>query len=99
MTRSARRDYAAAAHHITSRGVCREPLVHGGFDRQTFFRWLERSVARCGWNLFAYCLMTNHYHLVLIAPEAALIRGMHLLNGGFAQAFNRRHATTGHVFE
>jgi putative transposase len=51
------------------------------------------------WECYAYCLMTNHYHLVIETPDANLARGMRQLNGVYTQCFNRHHGHTGHVFQ
>jgi REP element-mobilizing transposase RayT len=62
-------------------------------------RFLGDVVARYGWICHAYCLMTNHYHLLIETPEANLSRGMHLLNGVYTQWFNRRHRRVGHLLQ
>jgi len=60
---------------------------------------LSRIADRFGWQVWAYCLMDNHYHLLVETPQANLSRGMRELNGVYTQAFNRRHARVGHVFQ
>lgn len=86
-------------YHITARGVRRESLYLDGEDRQKFLRTVARVVAAHGWRCHAYCLMTNHYHLLLETPEPDLSLGMQRLNGAYAQRFNWRHGVVGHVFE
>lgn len=59
----------------------------------------DRAVTRRGWLCHAYCLMDNHYHLVVETPQPNISAGMHELNLGYAKSFNRRHDFNGHVFE
>ena len=61
--------------------------------------FLAQASYRRDWVCLAYCLMTNHYHLVLWLREPTLSRGMHRLNGVFARRFNARHGHVGHLFE
>ena len=84
-------EYGGAVYHITSRGNAREAIFVDDVDRAHFLEILGDVVARYGWMCHAYCLMTNHYHLLIETPEANLSRGMHLLNGVHTQWFNRRH--------
>jgi putative transposase len=63
-----------------------------------FLDLLAHIVTKLNWSLHAYCLMTNHYHLVLETPRLNLSSGMQRLNAGYAQWFNRRHAVNGHLF-
>ena len=81
-----------------SRGVRQEPIYLDDQDRKVFLSFLAEAVRRYRWRLFAYCLMTNHYHLVLDTPGANLSEGMQWLKGRHAQWFNWRHAYEGHVF-
>jgi REP element-mobilizing transposase RayT len=86
-------------NHITARGNARQTLFVDDADRRTFLETLELTLTRHGWICHAYCLMTNHYHLLIEAPEPSLGAGMLLLNGTYARYFNRRHALVGHVFQ
>src|SRR5262249_44352512 len=69
-----------------------------GLDRYVFLQMLERSVVKYEWILYAWCLMTNHYHLVMRIPRNGLSQGMSELNGSFGRWSNRRHARCDHVF-
>jgi REP element-mobilizing transposase RayT len=60
---------------------------------------LAESLAAFAWRCFAYCLMGNHYHLVVATPQPNISAGMHRLNGGYARWFNRVHGHQGHLFE
>lgn len=67
-------------------------------DRIGFLQKLHESITRHAWACHAYALMGNHYHLLVQAPLPNLASGMRLLNGGYAQWFNRRHGRAGHLF-
>ena len=99
MARPLRIEYEGAVYHVTSRGNARQNIFHVDSDREVFLEVLSDAVKRFGWVCHAYCLMTNHYHLLLETPEANLSRGMRHLNGVYTQAFNRRHARSGHVLQ
>lgn len=99
MSRPLRLDHAGALWHVTSRGNERREVFLDDQDRREFLRLLGRSVELFGWKLYAWVLMSNHYHLFVGTPEATLSRGMRQLNGDFAQHFNRRHGRDGHVFQ
>ncbi len=99
MTRPLRIEYEGAVYHVTSRGNGRQSIFLVDSDREAFLEALSDAVRRFGWICHAYCLMTNHYHLLLETPEANLSRGMRHLNGVYTQAFNRRHARSGHVLQ
>ena len=58
-----------------------------------------RKSSNGGWLLYAFCLMDNHYHLLLETPQSNLVRGLRLLNGGYTQAFNRAHGLVGHLLQ
>jgi len=87
-----------AVYHITARGNRRQPIYADERDRERFFELLSGVVSRRGWRCHAYCLMPNHYHLVVETP-GDLSPGMRELNGRYAQWFNGRHAFTGHLFQ
>jgi putative transposase len=82
-----------------SRGVRKAPIFTDDEDRVNFLRMLSETVRVFGWRCPAYCLMTNHYHAVVVTPEPNVGMGMKRLNGLYAQNFNRRHGFRGHLFE
>jgi REP element-mobilizing transposase RayT len=92
-------EYPGAVYHVTARGNAGQEIFLDDEDREAFLATLGTVVARFHWIVHAYCLMTNHYHLLVETPEANLSRGMRQLNGVTTQAFNRRHDRTGHVLE
>jgi putative transposase len=84
--------------HVTSRGVDRAPIFRDDEDRRLFLRLLADTSQRNYWRCHVFCLMGTHYHLIVETTLARLSRGLHRLNGVYAQLFNRRHARTGHLF-
>jgi len=99
MVRPLRIEFAGAMYHITSRGDRREAIVEDDEDRREFVTLLGDVTEQMGWHCYAWCLMDNHYHLVLETPDANLSRGMRQLNGMFTQSSNRRHGRSGHLFQ
>jgi len=84
--------------HVWTRGVAASVAFPDDDDRSTLMRLLRATVARFRWELYAACVLSTHYHLVLDAPVNALSRGMHQLNWRYARYFNERYETFGHVF-
>jgi REP element-mobilizing transposase RayT len=99
MARPLRLEFAGALYHLTARGNARGDIFLDDADRRLFLALLGKEIAQQGWCCYAYCLMSNHYHVLIETPEANLISGMRRLNGVYTQAFNRRHARVGHVFQ
>src|SRR5688572_7681165 len=99
MARPLRIEYAGAVYHVTSRGNARQDIVSDDHDRSTFLMVLAHVIDRFDWRCHAYCLMDNHYHLLVETPQPNLSRGMRQLNGRYTQAFNRRHRRGGHLFQ
>jgi putative transposase len=99
MVRPLRIEYAGAVYHVTSRGDRREPIAKDDTDRAMFLEVLGQALQRFDAQAWGYCLMGNHYHLVLHTREANLSRLMRQINGVYTQTFNRRHGLTGHLFQ
>ena len=99
MSRPLRLEFAGALYHVTARGNAREDIFRDDGDRATFLDLLGREIAQQRWRLYAYCLMGNHYHLLIETPEPNLTRGMQRLNQVYTQRFNRRHQRVGHVLQ
>ena len=99
MGRPLRLEFAGALYHLTTRGDRQEPIFLDDGDRRRFLDLLGKEISQQGWICYAYCLMGNHYHLLIETPEANLVRGMRRLNGVYTQAFNRRRKKPGHVFQ
>lgn len=98
MARPLRIEYAGAIYHVLSRGDRREAIVRDDADRELFLDILERTCRRTGWQIHAYCLMSNHFHLVAETPRSNLSAGMQWFLGSYTQQFNRRHRLSGHLF-
>ncbi len=98
MARKLRVEYAGAVYHVLNRGDRREPIFRTGQDRQAFVDTLAETCRKTGWQVHAYCLMPNHFHLVLETPSANLVAGMKWLLGTYTSRFNRRHRLSGHLF-
>ena len=90
---------AGATYHVGTRGVLRSPIFCDDLDRAWFLEDLTKIVRDLGWRCHGYCLMTNHYHLLIRTPEPDLSLGMWRLNQRHALRINRRHGFVGHVFE
>jgi REP element-mobilizing transposase RayT len=99
MARPLRLEFAGALYHVTSRGDRREPIYDDDKDRVAFLTILGRVVSDCNWVCYAWCLMTNHYHLVVETPDGNLAKGMRQFNGVYTQYSNRRHGRVGHLFQ
>ena len=99
MARPLRIEYEGALYHVTSRGNARERIYLTDGDRLEFLDVLDQVASRFGWICHAYCLMSNHYHLLVETPAANLSKGMQLLNGVYTQRFNRATKRSGHVFQ
>jgi len=96
--RPLRIEYEGALYHVTSRGDRREAIFRDERDRIEFLCAFEQASVKTGWQTHAYCLMTNHFHLVLETPQPNLALGMKWLLGTYTQRFNRRHGQWGHLF-
>jgi len=99
MTRPLRIEFKGAVYHITSRGNARQAIFLDEKDFADFLRVLCSVVKRYHFILHTFCLMNNHYHLLIETPYGNLSKGMRQLNGLYTQRFNRRHQRVGHLFQ
>jgi putative transposase len=99
MARPLRLAYAGAVYHVTARSNERKELFYGDEDREMFRQKLLASVGRYQVRLYAYTLMSNHFHLLLETPRGNLSRFMQHLNGSYTTYFNRCHRRHGHLLE
>ena len=99
MSRPLRIEFPGAVYHVTTRGNARNSIFNGESDKRHFLRFLDFIVEEFEWRCHAYCLMTNHFHLMIETPGPNLSEGMRRLNGRYTQHFNRRHDRTGHVLQ
>ena len=91
MSRPLRLEFAGALYHVTSRGDRQEDIYENDADRISFLKLLGDVCGNYNWGCHAYCLMSNHYHLLIETPEANLSKGMRELNGVYSQLFNQSH--------
>ena len=99
MSRPLRLEYSGAVYHVTARGNNRNPIFDSDNDRNLFLEILHKVTERFHWLCHVYCLMNNHYHLVVETPEGNISAGMRQLNGVYTQTSNRIHGRVGHVFQ
>ncbi len=99
MARPLRIEFAGGLYHITSRGNARQHIYFDNRDRTTFLELIDKTRTRFDWYIHAYCLMSNHYHLLIETGTPTLAKGMKLLNGSYTQYFNRKHRRVGHLFQ
>jgi REP element-mobilizing transposase RayT len=98
MVRPLRLLVEVGSYHVTTQGIERRNIYVDDTDRAAFLALLDRTVARFGWHCLTYCLMDNHFHLLVQTPQPNLSRGMQQLKGSYARAFNERHGRVGYLF-
>ena len=98
MARKLRLQYSGAIYHLMSRGDRRERIFLDDADRQSFISTLAEACVKTDWQVHAYCLMNNHFHLVIETPKANLVVGMKWLLGTYTARFNGKHKLSGHLF-
>ena len=98
MPRQLRIEYPGAIYHVMNRGDRCEPIFHDDFDRKRFVATLAEACLKTDWQVHAYCLMSNHFHLVVETPAANLVAGMRWFMSTYTARFNRRHKQFGHLF-
>ncbi len=99
MARPLRLEFAGALYHVTARGNRQEDIFEEDADRLKFIAIFQTVCEQYNWVCHAYCLMGNHYHLLIETPDANLSKGMRQLNGVYTQTFNRKHNRVGHLFQ
>jgi putative transposase len=98
VARKLRVEYPGAIYHVMNRGDRREPIFKDEADRRRFVETLGEACAKTGWQVHAYVLMPNHFHLVVETPRPNLVAGMKWFLGTYTSRFNRRHKLFGHLF-
>src|SRR5438552_1602691 len=98
MPRKLRIQYPGAIYHVMNRGDQRENIFKDDQDRERFLFTLGEACNKTEWQAHAYCLMRNHFHLVIETPQANLVAGMKWLLGVYTKRFNIRHKLCGHLF-
>jgi REP element-mobilizing transposase RayT len=98
MPRQLRIEYPGAIYHVLSRGDRREPIFLDDGDCHDFIKTLGEACRKTGFEIHAFCLMKNHFHLVVETPQGNLVGGMRWLLSTYSNRFNHRHGLCGHVF-
>jgi putative transposase len=98
MARKLRLQFPGAIYHVMSRGDRRDPIFRDDSDRESFLQTLAAACAKTGWLVHAFCLLPDHFHLLIETPQANLVPGMKWFLGTYTARFNRRHGINGHVF-
>ncbi len=98
MSRPLRIEFPGAWYHVMNRGRRRENIFLQPDDFDAFLKIVRESVERWNVKVAAYCLLPNHYHLLLQTPEGNLARCMRHINGVYTQRFNRAHLQDGQLF-
>ncbi len=98
MPRKLRIQYPGAMYHVMNRGDQREAIFGDDLDRQGFLATLGEACQKTEWQMHAYCLMSNHFHLVVETPQPNLVAGMKWLLGVYTKRYNIRHKLCGHLF-
>ena len=93
------RDQSAGIVHLIWRGNRRQRIFDDDTDRERYLTLLAEVCSRFGWRVYAYCLMTNHVHLMVEVTEGTLSRALQWLGGRYAAAYNVRHGFVGHLFQ
>lgn len=98
MGRAVRVVAEGASYHVVARGNNRQTVFLDDDDCAHFMELLAQVAATAGWRGYAYCLMSNHFHLAFMTPVGNLPEGMRDLMGRYARWFNRAHRRSGHAF-
>ena len=99
MARKPRIEYEGAAYHVMSRGNRGANIFVDDKDRGMFVETLGEVCGRMAWEIHAFVMMVNHYHFLLVTPQANLVAGMKWFQGTFTQRINARHRWRGHLFQ
>jgi putative transposase len=99
MARPLRIEYAGAFYHVMNRGNRSEDIFQSTYDREKFFDYLATIVERFSIKVHTYCLMTNHYHLLVETAEPNLSTAIKWLNGSYATYSNTKRQKWGHLFQ
>ena len=99
MARPLRIQYPGAFYHVTSRGNARKAIFRSNRDREKFLSYLESAHDRYGATIHVYCLMDNHYHVLVETPLGNLSKILHHINGAYTTYFNTKRKRSGHLFQ
>ena len=98
MARRPRIEFPGAVYHVVNRGDRRQPIFSDDEDRQTFIATLGETCSKAGWSIHAFCLLPDHFHMVVKTIQPNLVDGMKWFLGTYTRRFNWRHKEPGHLF-
>jgi REP-associated tyrosine transposase len=98
MAAARRIQFGGAIYHVTARGNGQQPIYDDALDFDAFLGEVEVTAEMFDWSCHGWCLMPNHYHLLIETPKANLSAGMQRLNNVYSRRFNRRHGRKDHLF-
>ncbi len=99
MARPLRIEYENAFYHITSRGNERKEIFSDDKDRKSFLEYLKQGHDRFKIIIHTFCLMHNHYHILMEIPLANLSKAMHFINSSYTVYYNKKYRRFGHLFQ
>ena len=99
MARPLRVEYPGAFYHVMHRGNAGEDIFKSIRDREIFLEYFAKAVERFGIKIHTYCLMTNHYHMLIETPQSNLSQAIKWINVSYAAYFNRKRSRSGHLFQ
>ena len=98
MARKVRVQYPGAIYHVMNRGDHSELIFRDDDDCRCFLSTLDQACRKTAWQIHSFCLMSNHFHLVIETPNANLVEGMKWFLGVYTARLNRRRKLFGHLF-
>ena len=99
MARPLRIEYPGAFYHVMHRGNAGSDIFKSIRDREKFLEYIGKAVERYDIKVHTYCLMTNHYHLLIETPHPNLSQAIKWINVGYVAYFNRKRRRSGHLFQ
>ena len=99
MARKARLAVAGGVYHVINRGNYRSDIFRDERTRAAFLKCLDQTCGKTGWQVYGWCVMSNHYHLAIETPWPNLVEGMRWLQSTFSMRFNRLRKEHGHLFQ
>ena len=99
MARPLRIEYPGAHYYVINRGIAGMKIFQDDHDKEKFLEYLGTAAQRSAISVHSYCLMPNHFHLLIETPEAGLSRAIQWLNISYATYFNKKYRRSGHLFQ
>ena len=99
MARKLRLETEGGVYHVINRGNYRGDIFRSEETRAAFLKCLDEACKKTGWRVYAWCVMSNHYHLAIETPQPNLVEGMRWLQSTFSMRYNRLRKENGHLFQ